>query len=571
MIPSIHKQGSKTSGLIRYLYGPGTREEHIDPHLVAAFDPLTPDPGRNPQATFEQLQQLLDQPLNALPKQRRPDKPVWHLSVRTAPEDPILSDEDWAAIARRMVAATGIAPDGDERACRWAAVRHADDHIHIIATLVRDDGRRPRRHKEARRAQTECRSIEADYGLRRVAPEDGTAAKQPSRAERHKAERLGQKAASRELLREHVRRALAGAANEAELFDRLAAEGVRINKRLAPSGDALGYKVAKVGDRNGDKEPVWYSGSELAPDLSLPRIRKRFAATADMPEPPEALEHSGASAPARARHFAAEATETALASMTSHDDGTAAAQLIGVGEVLDALAQTTPGSMRAELREAARHFERATRSHTRAKDEEIYALRRAANQIVHSGPALGRGQDGAATALVLDVMILAVIAAARWHAARSHAQQAEAAQRTADHLRAAYQATTATPLATLRTYGRRLPTQTQQRHTHTVRTAVPHLADRLQAEPGWDALTAMLDQADRAGHDTATLLTKAAAQRELDSADSVSDVLVWRLHHLGYVTPPASAPRSQRPRTAPAPVPATAAVAHQVVNRPRRR
>ena len=114
MIPSIHERGSETIGLISYLYGPGTEEEHIDPHLVAAFDPLTPDPGRDTKASYRQLQRLLDQPVSALPARRRPKKHVWHLSVRAAPEDPILSDEDWAAIARRMVAATGIAPDGDE-------------------------------------------------------------------------------------------------------------------------------------------------------------------------------------------------------------------------------------------------------------------------------------------------------------------------------------------------------------------------------------------------------------------------------------------------------------------------
>ena len=121
---------------------------------------------------------------------------MWHISVRAAPEDPILSDEDWAAIARRMVAATGIAPDGDDAACRWAAVRHADDHIHIIATLVREDGRRPRLHNDARRAQAEARLIEADYGLHRVPPGDGTAAKRPTSAERHKAERQGRERAA---------------------------------------------------------------------------------------------------------------------------------------------------------------------------------------------------------------------------------------------------------------------------------------------------------------------------------------------------------------------------------------
>ncbi|MFK0288890.1 relaxase/mobilization nuclease domain-containing protein [Streptomyces sp. NPDC090442] len=571
MIPSIHKRGSKTGGLIRYLYGPGTHEEHIDPHLVAAFDPLAPDPGRGPSTTYEQLQRLLDQPVNALPKNRRPDKHVWHISVRASPEDPILSDEDWAAIARRTVAATGIAPEGDDTACRWAAVRHADDHIHIIATLVRDDGRRPRLHNEARRAQAEARRIEADYDLRRVTPGDGTAAKRATSAERHKAERRGQDATSRDLLCERVHRALAGARDETEFFDRLAAEGVRIKKRIAPSGDVLGYSVAVVGDRNKVNEPVWFSGSKLAPDLSLPRIRRRFAATADMPEPPAALERNAASAPARARRFAAEATDSALASMASDDDSAAAAQLIGVGEVLDALAQTSIGPTKAELREAARHFERATRSHIRARNEEMYALRRAANQIVHSGPAFGRGQDGAATALVLDVMVLAVIAAARWHAARNHAQQAEAAQRAADHLRTAYQTTTAGPLAAMRAHGQRLPTPVRQRQAHTVRTALPHPADRLQAEPGWHALTAVLDQAERAGHHTTTLLAKAAAQRELDSADSISDVLVWRLQHLGYIAPPASTPQSQRPRSDATPIPTTPVVAPQVANRPRRR
>ncbi|MGY5080940.1 relaxase/mobilization nuclease domain-containing protein [Streptomyces nigrescens] len=570
MIPSIHKRGSETIGLIRYLYGPGTHEEHIDPHLVAAFDPLTPDPGRDLSATYEQLQRLLDQPVNALTKNRRPDKHVWHISVRASPEDPVLSDEDWAAIARRTVAATGIAPDGDEQACRWAAVRHADDHIHIIATLVRDDGRRPRLHNEARRAQAEARRIEADYGLRRIAPGDGTAAKRPTSAERHKAERLGQDATSRDLLRERVHRALAGAADEAEFFDRLAAEGVRIKKRIAPSGDVLGYSVAKVGDRNKAGEPIWFSGSKLAPDLSLPRIRERFAATTDMPESPAVLELSGASAPARARHFAAEATDSALTSLTADDDSAAAAQLIGVGEALDALAQTSLGPTQAELREAAVHFERATRSHIRAEKEEMYALRRAAHQVVHSGSALGRGQDGAATALVLDIMILTVIAAARWHAARGHAQQAEAAQQAAAHLRAAYQATAASPLAAMRAYGQHLPAQSRRQHAATVRTALPHLAEHLQAEPGWDALAAVLDQAERAGHDTTALLARAAAQRELDSVDSISEVLVWRLQHLGYVTQPASAPRSRRPRTGPAPA-VPAGVAHQEANRLRRR
>ncbi|MGI5258789.1 relaxase/mobilization nuclease domain-containing protein [Streptomyces angustmyceticus] len=566
MVPDVSR-GSRTIGLLHYLYRTSDIEAHVDPHLVAAYDPHLPDPGRDPNATFGELAADLDLWVDAL-GDKAPKKHVWHCPVRTAPGDRTLTDGEWATVARRVLAATGIAPDGDDQACRWIAVRHAPDHIHIVATLVRADRTRPRHHKDGTRAQTECRKIEKELGLRRLKEGDGTAAKRPTSAERRKAERLGQDATSRELLREHVHRALAGAADEAEFFDRLAAEGVRIKKRVAPSGDVLGYSVAKVGDRNKAGEPIWFSGSKLAPDLSLPRIRERFAATTDMPV---VLERSGASAPVRARHFAAEATDSALTSFTAGNDSAAAAQLIGVGEVLDALAQTSFGPTQTELREAAVHFERATRSHIRARKEEMYALRRAAHQIIHSGSALGRGQDGAATALVLDIMILTVIAAARWHAARGHAQQAEAAQQTAAHLRAAYQATAASPLAAMRAYSQRIPAQSRRHHAATARTALPHLAEHLQAEPGWDALTAVLDQAECAGHDTTALLTRAAAQRELDSADSISEVLVWRLHHLGYVTPPASAPRTQRSRTAPTAAAATAAVTPQAVTRPRRR
>ncbi|RYJ31473.1 hypothetical protein CU044_0483 [Streptomyces sp. L-9-10] len=56
------------------------------------------------------------------------------LPVRTAPGDRYLTDDDWAEVARRIVHATGLTPGGDDQACRWIAVQHADDHIHILAS-----------------------------------------------------------------------------------------------------------------------------------------------------------------------------------------------------------------------------------------------------------------------------------------------------------------------------------------------------------------------------------------------------------------------------------------------------
>ncbi|WP_030344291.1 relaxase/mobilization nuclease domain-containing protein [Streptomyces californicus] len=544
MIPRIHKRGSETIGLIRYLYGPGSHEEHTDAHLVAAFDPLTPDPGRDPQATYGQLQRLLDQPVDALPAGRRPEKHVWHLSVRASPEDPILSDDDWASIARRMVAATGIAPDGDDAACRWAAVRHADDHIHIIATLVRDDGRRPRLHNEARRAQAEARAVEADYGLRRVTPGDGTAAKRPTSAERHKAERRGRQRTPRAELREAVRRSAAGAANEEEFFDRLASAGLLIRRRIAPSGDTLGYTVALPGDRNAKGEPVFYSGSKLAPDLSLPRIRERWTPTSDDTTQQQAP--PSVTGPASARRRVTTAAWQALLVLDHGEDSVIAAQIAATGEVLDALAQTSAAHTRHELQAAATAFERASRSHVRAARGHNHALRQAARDLVHSGPALGRGEDGAAAAMVIDMLFFLITAAAHWHAKKQHSQQAEAAHRAAEHLRAAYQAAAEHPMALLHQRGARLAPTWQRHHATAVRQALPELADRLIAEPGWSALMATLDEAQNAGHNPVTLLTQAAARRELDTAEGMSDVLVWRLRRMADLPADPQNSRSQR-------------------------
>ncbi|MYV97621.1 mobilization protein, partial [Streptomyces sp. SID3343] len=137
MIPRIHKRGPRTIGLLAYLYGPGKAEEHVDPHIVASFDGMAPDPGRDPGDSLKPLERVLDRPLLALPKEERPKNHVWHCSVRAAATDRILTDQEWGDVARRMVAATGIDPDGDDAGCRWVAIRHADDHIHIIANLVR--------------------------------------------------------------------------------------------------------------------------------------------------------------------------------------------------------------------------------------------------------------------------------------------------------------------------------------------------------------------------------------------------------------------------------------------------
>ncbi|MEO3750794.1 relaxase/mobilization nuclease domain-containing protein [Streptomyces sp. B6B3] len=542
MIPKI-RRGSRTHGLLAYLYGPGRRDEHTDPHLVGSWDGFAPDPGRDPQATLARLAAALDlrvkQAGAAAPAQH-----VWHCSVRAAPGDRLLTDDEWGTVAHRLVRAVGLAPDGDPDGCRWVAVRHADDHIHIVATMVRGDLRRPRLNYDYKKAQAECRVLEREMGLRQLNPGDGTAAKRPTSAERFKAERTGRPETARETLRDAVRQAVAGAATEHEFLTRLRQAGVRVKLRHAPSGDTLGYSVALPGDRNRDGTPIWYSGSALAPDLSLPKIRRRLAVGT--------TPHDGdRSSAARARRNATRVGEHIATTLHGDEnDEKAAAELVSVGELLDAVAHTSSATTRQELHAAARAFERATRSHVRAASGGVRATRTAARGIIRAGAALGRGEDGATTAMLVSTLVLVATAAASWHAARGHAQQAAACRQAADHLRAAYHQAAAVPMRELQRVGLSLPKAERRRYEAAIRTVLPehHHSRADAARHGREALLATLAHAERAGHEPEALLRKAIAMRELDTAENLNDVLVWRLRRLAHLPAGPADADDQSPR-----------------------
>ena len=104
-------RGTNVARLLCYLYGPGKANEHTDPHLVAGFsDPADLEPRIRANGTrdFRRLTGLLAQPLAALVGSGYP-QPVWHCSVRSAPEDRMLSDHEWAQVAARVMDRTGLA------------------------------------------------------------------------------------------------------------------------------------------------------------------------------------------------------------------------------------------------------------------------------------------------------------------------------------------------------------------------------------------------------------------------------------------------------------------------------
>src|SRR5437764_2552055 len=144
--------GWRPAGLLRYLMGPGRQNEHINPRVLDTWDgipahqPVQIGPG---EFDLRDLVAGLTDPAVAAgislhepapgANGKVPPGPVWQCSLRNDASDRILSDDEWRDIARDLLHRTGIAPRGDLGACRWVMVRHADDHIHVAAVLVRED------------------------------------------------------------------------------------------------------------------------------------------------------------------------------------------------------------------------------------------------------------------------------------------------------------------------------------------------------------------------------------------------------------------------------------------------
>jgi hypothetical protein len=275
-------RGEHVEPLLYYLFGPGRHEEHTDPHVIAGWRypaALEPPLRADGRREFTTLAGLLKQPQAAL-GDRGYARPVWHCAMRAAPEDKMLSDDEWARIAHEVMHRTGLAPSGhDDDAVRWIAVRHGPDHIHLVAMLARQDGGKPSLSHERYKVRAACLAAEQRYGLRSTAPADRTAARRPTRAETEKAARHRREEAPRVTLRRHVTTAAASAASEQDFFARLGQAGLQVRTRVSVTdpGQVTGYAVALPGDITRDGGPVWYGGGKLAPDLTWAKLRQRWA------------------------------------------------------------------------------------------------------------------------------------------------------------------------------------------------------------------------------------------------------------------------------------------------------
>ena len=448
-------RGVKVGGLVRYLYGPGRHNEHVDQRLVtcwsgseaqvlAAVEPeWTGGQAGVGERDYRGLIAELEAP--AAYAGGMDPNPVWHCPLRTAPGDRVLSDVEWAQVAVDLMHRTGIAPRGDDGGCRWIAVRHDEHSIHVVAVLARQDGARAHVFRDYPQVRATCLAAEARYGLVVTAPADRTAATHTTRAETEKAARAG-RVPARDWLRTEVQHAAAASREAGEFLDRLRAVGVAVRERHDPQGRLTGYAVGRVEEPG--LAPVLFGGGRLAADLSLPKLQARWAggggAPQDQPVGPvtagseQADDRVRAQLWERATTAAGDAAEAVLAQHDS-DPAAAADAAAAAAEVLAAAGRLIEGTAGGPLTQAARDYDRAARERYGQLPVATAAgglLRAAALQLARASRRPGR-TEAAHVALLITQITRLSLAVARLREAQGRTEQAAAARRATRTMRTA--------------------------------------------------------------------------------------------------------------------------------------
>ena len=322
-MPNITR-GGRTGGVLAYIIGKGRSGEHVNPHLVAGRAWAMFEKGGRTLSVSRgdaaDLAAFIDRPMNEALADRRLRKPpthairdqdgqpagrravhVWHCSLALHPDEAAVGDERWRAIAGRFVHLMGLEPTDSQAACRWVAIHHGQakggyDHIHIVANVIAEDGRRWNEHNDQIRAQQAALELEGEFGLRitegrargaaqrgykqgeleldkRRGRNVGEWEKQEDGQRRIAAEGRNVAATSRQTLERIVRACATAADDEPDFISRLREEGVVPLPRYAKGSDTeiVGYAVA-LRSANGEAlQPM--GGGRLARDLTLPHLR----------------------------------------------------------------------------------------------------------------------------------------------------------------------------------------------------------------------------------------------------------------------------------------------------------
>ena len=282
MIPNI-TQGDRMSGLMVYLAGPGRANEHEEPHLVAGDasmmawhddNELNRDAALDIANSLDRAKQFYGTDVDG--------GHVFHCSLSLSAEEGKLTDQQWGDIANDYMSVMGFTEDSGKAPCRWAAVRHGvskngNDHIHIVASMVRDDGTKWNAWKSKYKSQQISRELERKYGLNELG--DLRAERGFTPAEQEKARRRGKPEVERHTVARTIRACAAASVDEAEFVRRARQEGLLVRPRFAAGCNDVvtGYSAAVRPGRG--ERAIWYGGNSLGRDLALPKLREGWTST----------------------------------------------------------------------------------------------------------------------------------------------------------------------------------------------------------------------------------------------------------------------------------------------------
>lgn len=258
MIANITR-GSSPKGLANYLHGEGRDNEHIYENRLGGAvigGNLGAYGQRDGSSWATEMAEVIAQ-------RREVSKPVWHMSVRAAADDPVMSDERWRSIAQEMGERMGWSEQP------WAMVRHGSDHVHIVVSRVGWDGQLWHGRDDYRAAQKARQAIEKRYGLKQAPVQRRTTSVPLSRGEVSKGLATGN-VPERQQLADLVRAARsAGEGLGREHFEALLAEQqVLFRANVASTGRMSGYSFGLPGHVNAQGEQVWFKASQLDKELS---------------------------------------------------------------------------------------------------------------------------------------------------------------------------------------------------------------------------------------------------------------------------------------------------------------
>lgn len=435
------QHGRNAGGLLRYLYGPGKKDEHEDPHLVASWDGREQDhepqwftrPDGSRHQSIARLAGELTDPVQSAIGIGMDDPHVYHLVLSNkAGADRDLTDAEWGQAAADMLDAVGIAPKGDPDGCRWVAVRHGksstgNDHVHVVATLARQDGRVVKPWGDFAKLRAVAQKWERDLGLTVTADADHTRRQTPTAGEREKEIRQGVAVPRRDTLSAKVAAAAEVAKDEDSFFVQLRKQGLMVKQRFSVSqpGTVTGYAVGIPGHLDRDSRQVYYSGSKLD-GQSLPALRRGWVGR-------PGITPAGDPVAAATKAFTA-------ASKTLGDPSVDQAVKAGLADVSAkavrswALANEAPG-FDGPLTRAGQDLTRASRPTEPTRSGASAAKMALAGHMLSVMKSSARTKDERQRIELLSSMVMLSGAIAKWRQDGGKPVQAAAAARSATRLR----------------------------------------------------------------------------------------------------------------------------------------